>query len=83
MILGFVIAETLILKWIGASLMLMAMCIAPIAHVLGLLLGVLAINRPNDNKRYGWLGILLNAGLIAFGLVVTVNVVSRLKFPFH
>lgn len=82
LILGFLISEGLKFNWVGASVMLMAVLLAPVAHLVGLLWGVLAINRPTDNKRYGLLGVLLNVGLIGFGLVVASYVVRNLNFPF-
>ena len=50
--------------------MLTAMACAPVTHGVGIVWGVKALIKPNDNKRLGALGALLNAGLIGLGLVV-------------
>ena len=70
MVLGFVISEVLKFNRVGAIVMLTAMACAPIAHCVGIVWGVMAFSKPNDNKRLGALGALLNAGLIGLGLVV-------------
>lgn len=53
--------------------MLRAIACAPIANCVGIVWSFMALNKPNDNKRFGALGTLLNAGLIGLGLVVTSN----------
>ena len=71
MVLGFMISEVLRFNRIGAIVMLTAMACAPVAHCVGIVWGVMALSKPNDNKRLGALGASLNAGLIGLGLVVT------------
>lgn len=50
--------------------MLRAIACAPIANCVSIVWSFMALNKPNDNKRFGALGTLLNAGLIGLGLAV-------------
>lgn len=70
MVLAFVISEVLKFNRVGAIIMLTAMACAPVAHGVGIIWGVMALRKPNDNIRFGALGVLLNIGLIGLGLAM-------------
>ncbi len=51
---------------------------APVAHVTGMVFGVIALARSNDNRALGLLGIVLNGLSLAAGLALLAAAVSSI-----
>ena len=50
----------------------------PLAHVTGLVFGIMALVRSNDSRALGLLGIVLNGLSVAAGLAVLVAMASTI-----
>ena len=51
---------------------------APLAHIAGLIFGVMALGRSNDNRALGFVGILLNGGSLAVGFLLLAAMASTI-----
>jgi hypothetical protein len=69
-VLGIVISEVFKFNTLGAIIIIISTICAPIAHIVGIVMGAKALTRQNDNKKWGAIGIALNGMLIAFGLYI-------------
>ena len=50
----------------------------PLAHVTGLVFGIMALVRSNDNRALGLLGIILNGLSVAAGLAILAAMASTI-----
>ena len=50
----------------------------PLAHVTGLVFGIMALARSNDNRALGLLGIILNGLSVAAGLAILAAMASTI-----
>lgn len=51
---------------------------APLAHIAGVIFGLMALSRSNDSRLLGLVGILLNGASLAIGAWVFMAMVSTL-----
>ena len=50
----------------------------PLAHIAGLIFGLMALARSNDNRVLGVVGILLNGGSLAVGFLLLAAMASTI-----
>lgn len=58
--------------------MLVFLLAGPLAHVTGLVFGIMALVRANDNRALGLLGIVLNGLSVAAGLAILAAMASTI-----
>jgi hypothetical protein len=64
---------------IAADVVVAAMfVVAPLGHLAGFVLGIIALFRAGDRRHLGCLGVLLNSGVVAFGIFLTYMALSGL-----
>ena len=51
---------------------------APVAHIAGLIFGLMALARSNDSRALGVVGILLNGGSLAIGFLLLAAMASTI-----
>ncbi len=59
-------------------LMAVFLLAGPLAHVTGLVFGIMALVRSNDNRALGLLGIILNGLSVAAGLAILAAMASTI-----
>jgi hypothetical protein len=52
--------------------------VAPLGHLAGFVLGVVAFFRAGDSGRLGILGVILNSGVVALGIFLVYMALSGL-----
>jgi hypothetical protein len=55
-----------------------ASTMAPLGHLVGFVLGIIALFRAGDRRGLGVLGIILNSGVVVFGIFLVVMALSGL-----
>jgi hypothetical protein len=63
---------------IASSAIVIELALAPVGHLVGLVLGVMALFRAGDRRGLAVVGILLNIIVVAIGVVLAVMAASGL-----
>jgi hypothetical protein len=61
-----------------AFFMAIFLLVAPVMHIAGVICGLMALGRSNDNRLLGLVGIILNGVSVAAGLLVLWAMISTM-----